>query len=347
MFMDLWNVGFFVLGALAGALLVYFIRTRVFEPRHLSATQANAETTARQGAMEHCTNSVAPLIQELVSPLTEVMNLIEESVLDLITRFQSITDAAIEETRATAERFQGEENDPKVAHSKADFLSQSKVMINQVTDNAQRSSILVLKVADVVEAVEKSCRAIPPLLEEIEFIADQTRLLALNAAIEAARAGENGRGFAVVAEEVTKLANRSQMSAVNIKKVIHGVITSTNDGIAALDGFSGVDLMEVAATKDRVEEITHMIEARNRQLQDGVLQATRTVQGHANNVTEIVMSMQFQDISRQKLEKIIHKIHSLHAQVAAWSRPPGSEESEKNAETIASPQDLLSEGEVA
>lgn len=321
-FMDLWNVGFFVLGALAGALLVYFIRTRVFEPRHLSAAQANAETTARQGAMEHCTNSVAPFIQELVSPLTEVMNLIEESVLDLITRFQSITDAAIEETRATAERFQGEENDPKVAHSKADFLSQSTVMINQVTDNAQQSSILVLKVADVVEAVEKSCKAIPPLLGEIEFIADQTRLLALNAAIEAARAGEHGRGFAVVAEEVTKLANRSRASAVNIKNVIEDVITSTNNGISAFEGFSGVDLMEIVATKDRIEEISHVIEERNRKLQEGVLQATRTVQGHASNVTEIVMSMQFQDISRQKLEKVIQKIHSLQAQVTEWSRPP-------------------------
>lgn len=345
--MNLWNVELFVLGAVAGALVVYVIRTQVYEPRALSAAQVNAGTTARQRAMKHCSNSLAPLINELVSPLTEVMNLIEESVLDLIVRFQTITDAAIEETRARTEQFQGKDTDPEVAQSKADFLNQSKAMLTDVTDNAQLSSTLVLKVADVVEDVSKSCEAIPPLLEEIEFLADQTRLLALNAAIEAARAGEHGRGFAVVAEEVTKLANRSQASAINIQKVVNEVITSTNKGMATLEGFSGVDLMGLVETRDRVEQITDLIGERNRQLQERVMQATHAAKKHADNVTEVVMSMQFQNISRQKLEKIIEKIHDLQAHVAEWSRPPADEGSEQADETMASPQDRPSKGAVA
>ena len=128
-------------------------------------------------------------------------------------------------------------------------------------------------------------------------------LLALNAAIEAARAKEHGRGFAVVAEEVAKLANRSRVAAANIQSVVMDVNASTDRAITSLQGFASIDLTGALQTRDRIGEITEVIEDNSSKMHAGVLHATSSAQKHANQVTDIVMSMQFQDISRSTVRK--------------------------------------------
>lgn len=78
-------------------------------------------------------------------------------------------------------------------------------------------------------AESKQVEQIDKLTESILNIAEQTNLLSLNASIEAARAGAAGRGFSVVADEIRKLAETSQGTAIEIQKIASNVNSSVEN----------------------------------------------------------------------------------------------------------------------
>ncbi len=95
--------------------------------------------------------------------------------------------------------------------------------IEQNTSNSLETEKMAVDTAKEIEkgkeAIDNTVGSMKNIAEKIRIIseiAQQTNILALNAAVEAARAGEAGKGFAVVAAEVRKLAEKSQVAAIEI-----------------------------------------------------------------------------------------------------------------------------------
>lgn len=185
-----------------------------------------------------------------------MQRLYSQTVASAVGKMQQAADIVYDQIDATNRVIT--ETQHSVASCQAVFQD-TALSMNQLTEQIDQASTRVSDLAT-------QSKAIGSIIDVINGIADQINLLALNAAIESARAGEHGRGFAVVASEVRSLAERTQRSTLEVRRVIETIqrgtaqaVDSMHDGrtqagkTQALAVTSGRELSDI---ENRVGEIS-------------------------------------------------------------------------------------------
>lgn len=242
---------------------------------------------------------------EEVTKTTEVAALgIGESFKDIVARARAQAGKA----SGVFERFSSD-------GSGEALIDMSKKALADAIESMRGAAGVSIRTLDDMTKVMEEVGGIQRILEEIEYIADQTNLLALNAAIEAARAGEHGRGFAVVADEVRKLSARSNSAAEKIAGLISKVyaeVKGIHDRTEQSAGKSRTMSSEAeAVVDDTLKRIDRVMSRTGRDLDE----LTAETEVLAADISSIVVSMQFQDITRQRIEHVIGPLNSLKAEL--------------------------------
>jgi methyl-accepting chemotaxis protein len=319
-----------ILGLSAGGTVAHY-GTRRYWQRHIDAALVHAnkeqdKLQARCTAWEKFASYALPLLPVLIAQLKGVASQTESAALELGARFQRISERAQGQASQAAllmSEVTADEGGSTITMEMV--LQEISLALSQFVQDVQKAAQVATAVVTVMDEVDRSTKAIVESLTEVEFIADQTRLLALNAAIEAARAGEHGRGFAVVADEVAKLANRSGTAAMTIRSLIGRVRGSTERAMQELRELSGVNLRETLSAKTRVEQRAHQMVKRNAELRSRVSQTGNEAGELVRDIAQIVMAMQFQDMTRQKLEHVGGPLKALQSCLAMLQVGPGQD----------------------
>lgn len=227
---------------------------------------ADFETVITQ--VRHNASQLVNVVEQVNSYASSMRQDIEQGHLEAEQVASAMTEMSATVTQIAANAVQASDASSS-ANKEANIgnigVSKTAVSIKHLAGEINDAST-------AIKTLDQDVQSIASILEVISAISEQTNLLALNAAIEAARAGEQGRGFAVVADEVRTLAQRTQSSTDDIKRMTERLksgaqlaVQTMERGMVSADESvieveqAGNELQQIVAEIDTIDSMNQQI----------------------------------------------------------------------------------------
>ena len=236
----------------------------------------------------------------------------EEAAVVLTSRFAKLVERLESAVAASASAAGG----VKGAGGMQRLLGDSESELQSVV--ASLRAMLEAKEAMLAEIVRLSqvTQELQQMAGEVAALASQTRMLALNAAIEAARVGEAGRGFAVVADEVRNLSIRSGETGNRIREKAAAIGQTIGSVQEVSQAVAQRDQQASAAAEGKIHHVLDAFRGAAAQLarSSDILQQESA--GIRDEITDVLVNLQFQDRVSQILTHVHADMTKLHSHLS-------------------------------
>lgn len=238
-------------------------------------------------------NSNAAATAETIGQINHAVHDMAEGATSQAVDTQAATESVImignmvEETNREVAKFR---KNVEVMHETGIEAVQTLKELEDINAEVKNSIEQIYRQTNITN---ESAMKIKDAILLITSIADETNLLSLNASIGAARAGEQGKGFAVVANQIQKLAEQSNDSAMKVQEITNMVMEDSAKAVQTMDKVKLImesQMQKVDLTGSMFEKVQEEID----HSMDGITNIYEKTEGmdHArDNLLDIVQSL--------------------------------------------------------
>ncbi len=249
----------------------------------------------------------------------------QTAISDLATRFSDLA-LDLEKAVATARRSTEEVDTGDSVGGIVDLFHMSETELTSVLRALNLAQQAKHQMGQEIRDLSGHMEKLVIMGDEVGNIARQTNLLSLNAAIEAARAGESGRGFAVVADEVRKLSTESADTSKKITELVLNVTSSMSTVVDLTDKTAQQDKESVTTSEEIINNVMGRFQKVTSSLMDSTTDLASTGTGISSEISDVLVSLQFQDRVSQILSQVIQHINALRERLGDLDSATGDQE---------------------
>lgn len=272
----------------------------------IARLRKNADGDAQQllVRMASVTRESKAQLEEVDQQVTEVMTHAESAVVEIGKRFVEVTRKTrkqvelavglLSNTRSEAE--QGE-----AAESLTGYIHASDALLKDLGKQLSGLGAELASLAARQEAVREDSKKIDGALDQLAGLASQIRVLALDSS---RRGSSDNRAFVEMTDRVRDLSMNADESARAIRRILEDIKAnagSTDNAIRALA------MQARDAGRKSNEQVTELTGATLTKMQE-VNEALGEIGGLGEriqaDINQIVIELQFQDITQQKLQRL-------------------------------------------
>lgn len=249
-------------------------------------------------------------LQSMQGEIDDVMVHTEQAVLNIGSSFQAITNKTTAQMEyalnllKTTRNCKNKQANSERDDSLTDYIQSYEALLADLSTKLIHFSDVSLEQAKRQKAAHKNAQTVDSLLGEMESIASRVSLLALNTSVVSGGVAASERAFVEMSDRIRELSQSANEFNRRIRSQIHGMKADLRQGDDDMANMSA-ELKDVAR---KAQTDVADLASRMRKKNDDVTRVLENINSLGEEVKhdiyKIIMSLQFQDITQQRLESL-------------------------------------------